>query len=104
MSPSCDYGVVVVDLHQMNVRLSAELDAQKADIARRNEAVQLDLSKAEPALIEAQESVKLIKRTQLDELRSVGYVCVGVGFGDLSNGLIDAVCGSQDAGGTACHR
>ena len=56
-------------VNQVNVKLGEELRVQKANIAERNAVVQNDLSHAEPALLQAQESVKLIKRTQLDELR-----------------------------------
>lgn len=58
----------------MNVKLGAELEVQKAYIAQRNAGVQADLSEAEPALLQAQESVRLIKRTQLDELRCEGQM------------------------------
>ena len=56
-------------VNQVNVKLGEELRVQKANIAERNAVVQNDLSHAEPALLQAQESVKLITRTQLDELR-----------------------------------
>jgi hypothetical protein len=58
---------------QVNVKLGAELEVQKANIAQRNAVVQVDLSEAEPALAHAQDSVRQIKRTQLDELRC--FVC-----------------------------
>ncbi len=62
-------------LYQVNVKLGAELEVQKAYIAQRNAGVQADLSEAEPALLQAQESVRLIKRTQLDELRCTCDIC-----------------------------
>jgi dynein heavy chain 1 len=51
--------------------LSEELSKQDAIISERRIVVETDLGKAEPALIDAQKSVKGIKKSHLDEVRGL---------------------------------
>ncbi len=53
-------------------KLSRELDEQNVAIAARQEVVEGDLAKAEPALIEARNAVQGIQKRHLDELRALG--------------------------------
>jgi dynein heavy chain 1 len=49
--------------------LSTELEKQDVVIAARKQAAEEDLQKAEPALLDAQQNVRSIKKSQLDEIR-----------------------------------
>lgn len=51
--------------------LSVKLQKQNEEIRIRKDAVESELSQAEPALIAAKQSVQNIKRTQLDEVRAL---------------------------------
>jgi dynein heavy chain 1 len=52
-----------------SLRISSDLQEQKAQIERRKEIVEKDLANVEPALLEAKSAVQNIKKEQLDELR-----------------------------------
>ena len=52
-------------------QLSAELALKGGDIASRKKAAEEELAQAEPALLSARKAVQGIKKTQLDELRSL---------------------------------
>ena len=55
--------------HSQEIRVQVE--RQKGEIAQQTEEVQEDLDKVEPAVIEAQQSVKMIKKQNLVEIRSM---------------------------------
>ena len=52
-------------------RMGAEVQAQQKEIDTRKEAAQKDLDEAEPALRDAQASVRGIKKRDLDEIRNL---------------------------------
>ena len=52
-------------------RMSVEVDRQQVAIAERKEKAQSELDEAEPALVSAQNSVKGVKKKDLDELRNL---------------------------------
>ena len=56
--------------HSQEIR--AQVERQKGEIAQQTEEVQEDLDKVEPAVIEAQQAVKMIKKQNLVEVRSMG--------------------------------
>ena len=56
--------------HSQEIRVQVE--RQKGEIAQQTEEVQEDLDKVEPAVIEAQQAVKMIKKQNLVEVRSMG--------------------------------
>ncbi|KAL9108457.1 MAG: hypothetical protein Q9227_006791 [Pyrenula ochraceoflavens] len=58
--------------------LQTKMEKQKHEIAERKEVVLDDLAKAEPAVLEAQQSVSNIKRQHLTEVRSMGNPPAGV--------------------------
>ena len=51
--------------------LTVELQRQNEEIRVRREAVEVELSEAEPALAAAKQSVQNIRKTQLDEVRQL---------------------------------
>lgn len=53
------------------VKISAEVETQQKEIDTRKEEAQRDLDQAEPALKEAQETVRGIKKRDLDEVRNL---------------------------------
>eukprot|EP00842_Homolaphlyctis_polyrhiza_P001698 jgi/Hompol1/2529/HPOL_006034-RA len=53
-------------------QIKRELQTQEVVIAERRSVVQADLDKAEPAVLEAQNSVSNVSRSQLTEVRSMG--------------------------------
>lgn len=55
-----------------SVELQKAIDKQTVQIEERRKIVMEDLSKAEPAVIEAQQSVSSIKKQHLTEVRSMG--------------------------------
>ena len=55
--------------HSQEIRVQVE--RQKGEIAQQTEEVQEDLDKVEPAVIEAQQAVKMIKKQNLVEIRSM---------------------------------
>lgn len=61
-----------------SLKIQKDLDKQEEEVARRKEVVNADLEKAEPAVLDAQESVSNIKRQHLTELRSMGNPPAGV--------------------------
>ena len=69
-----------------SLKIRADLDKQEEEVAKRREVVNTDLEKAEPAVIEAQESVSNIKRQHLTEVRSMGNPPAGVKL------ALEAVC------------
>ncbi len=52
-------------------KMSVEVDQQQVAIAERKEKAQTELDEAEPALISARDSVKGIKKKDLDEVRNL---------------------------------
>ena len=48
------------------------LEIQKIEIAAKSEEVKTDLDQVEPAVIEAQQAVKCIRKQHLVEVRSMG--------------------------------
>lgn len=66
--------------------LKAYLDKQQRDIAERQQIVEADLAQAEPAVLEAQQSVSNIKRQHLTEVRSMANPPAGVKL------ALDSVC------------
>lgn len=56
---------------ELSIKTSKELEIKQVEIAKRQEVVQRDLSRAEPALIAATESVQGIEKKHLDELRAL---------------------------------
>ena len=56
----------------MSLKIAADLEKQEEEVAKRKEVVNADLAKAEPAVLEAQESVSNIKKQHLTEVRSMG--------------------------------
>ena len=69
-----------------SLKIRADLDKQEEEVAKRKEVVNSDLEKAEPAVLEAQESVSNIKRQHLTEVRSMGNPPAGVKL------ALEAVC------------
>lgn len=69
-----------------SLKIQANLDKQEEEVARRKEVVNADLEKAEPAVLDAQESVSNIKRQHLTEVRSMGNPPAGVKL------ALEAVC------------
>ena len=69
-----------------SLKIQAELDRQEEEVAKRKEIVNADLEKAEPAVLDAQESVSNIKRQHLTEVRSMGNPPSGVKL------ALEAVC------------
>ena len=69
-----------------SLKIQASLDKQEEEVAKRKEVVNADLAKAEPAVLDAQESVKNIKRQHLTEVRSMGNPPAGVKL------ALEAVC------------
>ena len=55
-----------------SLKIAADLEKQEEEVARRKKVVNADLAKAEPAVLEAQESVSNIKKQHLTEVRSMG--------------------------------
>ena len=53
-------------------KMSMEVERQQVAIAERKEKAQSELDEAEPALTSAQNSVKDIKKRDLDEIRNLG--------------------------------
>ena len=69
-----------------SLKIQANLDKQEEEVAKRKEVVNADLAKAEPAVLDAQESVSNIKRQHLTEVRSMGNPPAGVKL------ALEAVC------------
>lgn len=69
-----------------SLTIQANLEKQEEEVARRKEVVNADLERAEPAVIEAQESVSNIKRQHLTEVRSMVNPPAGVKL------ALEAVC------------
>lgn len=69
-----------------SLKIQKDLDRQEEEVARRKEIVNADLEKAEPAVLDAQESVSNIKRQHLTEVRSMGNPPAGVKL------ALEAVC------------
>ena len=69
-----------------SLTIRKNLDKQEEEVAKRKAVVNADLEKAEPAVLEAQESVSNIKRQHLTEVRSMGNPPAGVKL------ALDAVC------------
>ncbi|MCJ1268673.1 hypothetical protein MMC22_008561 [Lobaria immixta] len=69
-----------------SLQIQKDLDKQEEEVARRKEIVNADLEKAEPAVLDAQESVSNIKRQHLTEVRSMGNPPAGVKL------ALEAVC------------
>mmetsp|Transcript_28347 Transcript_28347/g.57801 ORF Transcript_28347/g.57801 Transcript_28347/m.57801 type:complete len:2891 (+) Transcript_28347:3-8675(+) len=74
-------------------KMSIEVERQQFAIAERKESAQRDLDEAEPALISAKNSVKGIKKRDLDEIRNLGrppnnvkltLECVAIMLGEKS--------------------
>ena len=61
-----------------SLRIQIDLDKQEEEVARRKEIVNADLEMAEPAVLDAQESVSNIKRQHLTEVRSMANPPAGV--------------------------
>ena len=61
-----------------SLEIQAALDKQEEEVARRKDAVNADLAKAEPAVLDAKEAVGNIKRQHLTEVRSMGNPPAGV--------------------------
>ena len=55
-----------------SLQIQEALEAQEQEVSERKEVVLSDLSKAEPAVLEARKSVSNIKRQHLTEVRSMG--------------------------------
>ena len=69
-----------------SLKIQVDLEKQEEEVARRKEIVNADLEKAEPAVLDAQESVSNIKRQHLTEVRSMGNPPAGVKL------ALEAVC------------
>ena len=69
-----------------SLKIQIDLDKQEDEVAKRKEVVNADLEKAEPAVLDAQESVSNIKRQHLTEVRSMGNPPAGVKL------ALEAVC------------
>jgi len=75
---------MIADQREAETRKKASLEIQTAlekqdrEVAQRREIVEIDLAKAEPAVLEAQRSVSNIKRQHLTEVRSMGNPPAGV--------------------------
>jgi len=59
-------------------KMSVEVESQQNAINERKEKAQIELDEAEPALISAKNSVKGIKKRDLDEIRNLGRPPVNV--------------------------
>jgi len=57
---------------EISIKTSEEVKVMQVEIAKRTEEVNADLGKAEPALIEAQESVNSIQTSHLNEIKAMG--------------------------------
>ena len=57
---------------EISIKTSEEVKIMQVEIAKRREEVDTDLGKAEPALLEAQESVNSIKTSHLNEIKAMG--------------------------------
>jgi dynein heavy chain 1 len=75
-------------------RMSAAVQKQQSEISKRKELAQLDLDEAEPALRDAQASVRGIKKRDLDEVRNLArppnnvkltLECVALMMGELKS-------------------
>ena len=75
---------MIADQREAETRKKASLEIQSAlekqdrEVAQRQQIVQNDLARAEPAVAEAQRSVSNIKRQHLTEVRSMGNPPAGV--------------------------
>ena len=69
-----------------SLKIRAALDKQEEEVAKRKKVVKADLAKAEPAVLEAQESVSNIKKQHLTEVRSMANPPGGVKL------ALEAVC------------
>ena len=69
-----------------SLKIQIDLDKQEEEVAKRKEVVNADLERAEPAVLDAQESVSNIKRQHLTEVRSMGNPPAGVKL------ALEAVC------------
>ncbi|KAL8861740.1 MAG: hypothetical protein Q9178_001941 [Gyalolechia marmorata] len=69
-----------------SLKIQVELEKQEGEVAKRKEVVNADLEKAEPAVLNAQESVSNIKRQHLTEVRSLANPPTGVKL------ALEAVC------------
>ncbi|CAM9242548.1 unnamed protein product, partial [Chrysoparadoxa australica] len=87
--------------------LTVNLERQNKEIAARRQEAETELSEAEPALLQAQASVRSIKKAQLDEIRALARppaavkttleaVCVMLGHGRLEWGDLRKVIAKQD--------
>ena len=70
----------------ISLKIQGSLATQEKEVTRRQEIVNADLAKAEPAVLSAKESVSNIKRQQLTEVRSMGNPPSGVKL------ALEAVC------------
>ncbi|CCI40158.1 unnamed protein product [Albugo candida] len=52
-------------------QLATDLGQQDEEITKRKQVVEADLAEAEPALLDAQQSVNSIRKSQLDEIRAL---------------------------------
>lgn len=57
---------------EISIKTSEEVKIMQVEIAKRQEEVNNDLGKAEPALLEAQESVNSIQTSHLNEIKAMG--------------------------------
>ena len=69
-----------------SLKIQRDLEKQEKEVAKRKDVVNADLEKAEPAVLDAQESVSNIKRQHLTEVRSMGNPPAGVKL------ALEAVC------------
>lgn len=69
-----------------SLEVQTALEKQEKEVLSRREVVESDLAKAEPAVIEAEKSVRNIKRQQLTEVRSMSSPPAGVKL------ALEAVC------------
>lgn len=74
-------------------KMSVDVERQQVAIAERKQKAQVELDEAEPALISARDSVKGIKKKDLDEIRNLGrppanvvltLECVAIMLGETS--------------------
>ena len=69
-----------------SLAIQANLEKQEEEVARRKEVVNADLEMAEPAVLDAKESVSNIKKQHLTEVRSMANPPAGVKL------ALEAVC------------
>ena len=69
-----------------SLKIQADLDQQEEEVAKRKEVVNADLEKAEPAVLDAKESVSNIKRQHLTEVRAMNNPPAGVKL------VLESVC------------